>query len=190
MQCRIFEDFLTEDQCIDLIEMSRNRLEKSLAWDVKEGKSVPDDYRNSEQTFYQVSENDLVKQIEQKIADVTGAPIENGEGLQVVHYRPGGFYKPHWDFFDPQYPSNINALSRGGQRVITVIMYLNDSSVGTYFPIHEITFKNKTGRAVLWYNVMPPNMEIDRTTYHEGQVCPPNEERWIVTKWIHESKFT
>ena len=28
-------------------------------------------------------------------------PLENGEGLQVLHYRPGAEYKPHYDYFAP-----------------------------------------------------------------------------------------
>jgi prolyl 4-hydroxylase len=32
-------------------------------------------------------------------------PVENGEGIQVLHYRPGAEYKPHYDYFDPTSPA-------------------------------------------------------------------------------------
>lgn len=36
--------------------------------------------------------------IEKRIAALLQWPVENGEGLQVLHYREGGEYRPHYDF--------------------------------------------------------------------------------------------
>jgi prolyl 4-hydroxylase len=46
---------------------------------------------------------------------------ENQEGLQILHYHDGQKYEPHFDFFhDP-----VNAKpENGGQRVVTMLMYL------------------------------------------------------------------
>ena len=41
-------------------------------------------------------------------------PIENGEGLQVLHYRPGAEYKPHYDYFDPPRTRHAHHHQRGG----------------------------------------------------------------------------
>ena len=52
---------------------------------------------------------------------VSHLPVENGEGLQILHYVDGQKYEAHHDFFHDKY----NALpSNGGQRIATVLMYL------------------------------------------------------------------
>jgi prolyl 4-hydroxylase len=81
-------------------------------------------------------------------------------------------------------------LERGGQRIITVIMYLNSlASAGgeTYFPYLNLKIEPMTGRAIVWYNV-DENGEIDRSTFHEARPVEKGE-KWIATKWLREHKF-
>jgi prolyl 4-hydroxylase len=54
---------------------------------------------------------ELVRRIEARIARVLRWPVENGEGLQVLHYRPGAEYKPHYDYFDPDEPGTPRICS-------------------------------------------------------------------------------
>jgi prolyl 4-hydroxylase len=77
-----------------------------------------------------------VKTIEARIARLVNWPLENGEGLQVLQYVPGTEYKPHYDYFDPAEPGTPTILKRGGQRVGTLVMYLNEPEKGggTTFP--------------------------------------------------------
>ena len=49
-----------------------------------------------------------------RIAALVNWPVVNGEGLQVLHYRPGAEYKPHHDYFDPAQPGMAAVLRRGG----------------------------------------------------------------------------
>ena len=58
--------------------------------------------------------------------------------LQVVHYKPGTFYKAHWDACDPkQDPRCVEDYKKGGLRFATFIIYLNDDMEGgeTEFPL-------------------------------------------------------
>ena len=48
-------------------------------------------------------------------------PVENGEGIQILHYVDGQKYEPHHDFFHDKYNAQP---SNGGQRIATVLMYL------------------------------------------------------------------
>lgn len=46
---------------------------------------------------------------------------DHQEGLQILHYHDGQKYEPHFDYFHDA----VNARpENGGQRVITVLMYL------------------------------------------------------------------
>lgn len=58
---------------------------------------------------------------------------ENQEGLQVLHYKDGQKYEPHFDYFHDQ----VNQRPEiGGQRLMTVLMYLTTPEDGgeTVFP--------------------------------------------------------
>ena len=66
----------------------------------------------------------LVARIEARIAALLRWPVENGEGLQILRYRPGEEYKPHYDYFDPAQPGAAAILARGGQRLASLVMYL------------------------------------------------------------------
>ena len=71
MRYEIIENFLSEDECKSIIEMSKSRLQISTAWNVELGRSEVTDYRRSEQTYFLIGENQIVKDIEQRIADYT-----------------------------------------------------------------------------------------------------------------------
>ncbi|CAD5188681.1 unnamed protein product, partial [Musa acuminata subsp. malaccensis] len=59
---------------------------------------------------------------------------ENGESIQILRYRDGQKYEPHFDYFHD--PKN-QAL--GGHRYATVLMYLSNVNKGgeTVFPNAE-----------------------------------------------------
>ena len=114
-------------------------------------------------------------------------PVENGEGLQILQYRPGAEYKPHYDYFDPNEPGTPTILKRGGQRVATVVMYLSEPAKGggTTFPDVGLEVAPKRGNAVFFsYDRPHPSTH----TLHGG--APVIEgEKWIATKWLRERRF-
>jgi prolyl 4-hydroxylase len=190
LQYKIVDNFLKSEECKTIIEMAKSRLTPSTSWNVKKGVSEITNYRISDQMFFTIGENYLVRCIEDRIADITGFPIENGEGLQVVHYLQGGYYKLHSDSFDLEWPGNQSILNRGGQRIITVLIYLNDlHSFGgeTYFPYLDLEVEPNEGRALIWYNVYENGLR-DRSTFHEARPVLRGE-KWIATKWLREFKF-
>ena len=92
--------------------------------------------RTSEGMFFERGEFEVCARIEARMAALLRWPIENGEGLQILRYRPGAEYKPHYDYFDPAQPGTPALLARGGQRVASLICYLNTPERGgsTIFP--------------------------------------------------------
>lgn len=67
--------------------------------------------------------DEVIADIERRIAEWTHVPIENGEGIQVLRYQVGQKYEPHMDAFSDAFNTEE---SKGGQRVATVLMYLSD----------------------------------------------------------------
>ena len=85
--------------------------------------------RTSDGMFFNRGENPLCERIERRLAAMVRWPYENGEGLQVLRYRHGAQYVPHYDYFDPAQPGTPRILQRGGQRVGTIVMYLRTPGV-------------------------------------------------------------
>lgn len=121
----VFGNFLAPEECDALIAAARPRMARSLTVATQTGGEEVNDDRTSDGMFFQRDESALVQTIEERIAKLLQWPIENGEGLQVLHYRPGAEYKPHYDYFDPHEPGTPTIVKRGGQRVGTLVMYLN-----------------------------------------------------------------
>ena len=183
----VFGDLLSDEECEALIELAKPRLARSLTVATKTGGEEVNADRTSNGMFFQRGENELVKRIEARIARLVNWPEENGEGLQVLHYRPGTEYKPHYDYFDPVEPGTPTILKRGGQRVGTLIMYLAEPEKGgaTSFPDVHLEVAPKRGNAVFFsYERAHPSTR----SLHGGAPVIAGE-KWIATKWLRERRF-
>jgi prolyl 4-hydroxylase len=193
MQQAIIPGFLTEPECQQIIDIARNKgVQPSKGWDTTTGTEHISDYRTSEHTFIARTESPLFQSIAQRIAQITGFPVENQENIQVAHYQPGKHYKVHWDYFDPSWGGSASAFARGGNRVITFMIYLNTIPEGyggeTNFNMAGLAIRPDMGKACMWYNLYS-NRTVDKSTSHEGR--PPKEpyEKWISTIWVREKAF-
>ena len=122
-----------------------------------------------------------------RIARLLRWPVDHGEGLQVLHYRPGAEYKPHYDYFDPKEPGTAHIVRRGGQRVATLVMYLNNPlrGGGTTFPDVGLEVAPQRGHAVFFAYERP---HPATRTLHGG--APVIEgEKWVATKWLRQREF-
>jgi prolyl 4-hydroxylase len=139
--------------------------------------------------YFQLGSNDAVNSVEQKIEKLTHLPIANGEGMQVLRYGIGGHFKVHCDWFDPRYSGSEALLRTGGQRIATVILYLNDVKAGgeTFFPRINLRVQPKQGTALFWWNVDEQG-NPDINTLHSGEDVVEGE-KWIMTKWIREREY-
>ena len=183
----LFGGLLSDDECDALIEAARPRLSRSLTVATKTGGEEVNDDRTSQGMFFQRGESELVARIEARIARLLNWPLENGEGIQVLQYVPGTEYKPHYDYFDPKEPGTPSILRRGGQRVGTVVMYLNEPEKGggTTFPGAFFEVAPKRGNAVFFsYDRPDPSTK----TLHAGAPVIAGE-KWIATKWLREGEF-
>ena len=122
--------------------------------------------------------------------DANGIPMERGEGMQVLDYPEGGEYRPHFDFFPPEQPGSIGQLKRGGQRVATLIVYLNTVEEGgeTIFPRINVNVTPVQGNA-LFFSYANSNNELDRNTLHGGASVIKGE-KWIMTKWMRTNAIS
>jgi prolyl 4-hydroxylase len=183
----VFGNVLSDEDCDALIAAAKPRLNRSLTVETKTGGEELNADRTSNGMFFRRDENEVVAALEKRLAALANWPIQNGEGLQVLHYRPGTEYKPHYDYFDPVEPGTATILKRGGQRVATIIVYLSEPEKGggTTFPDVQLEVAPKRGNAVFFsYDCAHPNSK----SLHGGAPVIAGE-KWIATKWLREREF-
>jgi prolyl 4-hydroxylase len=185
----VLEHVLTDAECDALIDLSRPKLSRSTTVDPATGGYKVIAARSSEGTFFLRGENTLVTSIEKRLSVLTGMPIENGEGLQILHYGVEGEYQPHFDYFEPKEAGSAAHLRRGGQRVSTLIMYLNNVDAGgeTIFPDIGLAVAARKGGGV-YFSYCDSQENLDRRTLHGGAPVKRGE-KWIATHWLRQGVY-
>jgi prolyl 4-hydroxylase len=183
----VFGNLLTAAECDELMALSRPRLERSETVDTATGGSEVNAARTSDGMFFERGEHPLIARIERRIAALLNWPVEYGEGLQILRYRPGARYEPHYDYFDPEKSGTPRILERGGQRVGTLVMYLNTPARGgsTTFPDAGLEVAPVRGSAVFFSYERP---HPSTRTLHGGAPVLAGE-KWVATKWLREGVF-
>jgi len=183
----VFGDLLSAGECDELIALARSRLARSETVETSTGASAVNPARTSDGMFFEPSEFPVCARLEQRIAALLGWPLENGEGLQVLRYGPGTEYLPHYDYFDPDEAGTPAILKRGGQRVGSIVCYLNTPDAGgaTVFPDVGLEVAPVRGNAVFFSYDRPHPLT---RTLHGGAPVDAGE-KWVATKWLREGKF-
>lgn len=124
-----------------------------------------------------------------KANHVLGIKIEQMEEPQIVRYRPGEEFSWHYD----EIP--VTELENGGQRVATLLAYLNnvERGGGTVFRHlkdsdgKQLTMKPRIGSALLFFPAFADGKADDRTL-HKGEVVV-DTIKWITQVWIHQRSY-
>ena len=183
----VFGGLLSDEECDALVALARPRMARSETVDNATGGSEVNDARTSRGMFFERAETAIIDRVERRIASLVDWPVQNGEGLQVLHYLPGAEYKPHYDYFDPVHPGSATILRRGGQRVGTLVMYLNtpEKGGGTTFPDVGLEVAPIKGNGVFFsYDRPHPSTR----SLHGGAPVIAGE-KWVATKWLREREF-
>jgi prolyl 4-hydroxylase len=176
----LFRGLFTQAECRYLVEAATPMLAPSVVVDPATGAQRPDPVRLSDSAGFTLPlENPAVHALNQRLAAASGTGWGQGEPLQVLRYRPGGEYKPHFDAI----PGFAN------QRILTMIVWLNEDYAGgeTRFMTTGATLKGRTGDALLFRNALPDGSR-DPASGHAG--LPVTEgEKLIASRWIRARPF-
>lgn len=185
----VFDNVLTAQECEQLMALSRERLEKSTTVNDNTGQFEPHPDRSSQGTYFNRKETPFIARLDERIAALMQLPVDHGEGLQILRYLEGGEYKPHYDYFPPTLPGSAVHIASHGQRVATLIIYLNTVEDGgeTIFPEIHFNVVPLQGRAV-YFSYFDSKGNIDPLTYHGGNPVRQGE-KWIATKWVRERVY-
>ena len=199
----LYRGFLRRAECDYIIQTSASQLRKSTVVDNDTGKSVPSAIRTSDGSFIARGADEVIADIERRIAEWSHVPVEHGEGMQVLRYEVGQKYEAHMDAFSDAFNQDD---SKGGQRVATVLMYLSDVEEGgeTVFPHTRekphaddddfspcarqgVAVKARRGDALLFWS-MDTGGKLDLKSTHAG-CSVVRGVKWSATKWMHVGAF-
>jgi prolyl 4-hydroxylase len=185
----VIENFIPRVFSEWIIERARPKLEAARVKDPMQGGSRQVDYRSNSGAGFSLIESDLIMQmVNGRIADAIRIPLSHQEPANVLHYKPGEAYRPHFDFITPS-EQHAMELRTTGQRSTTFLIYLNDDFEGgeTEFPQLDWRFKGKAGDALMFWNLTPAG-EPDQNTRHAG-LPPTSGEKWLFSKWVRVNPY-
>ena len=187
--CAALGNVLDADECRTLIEMARPRLKPSTLVDPMTGQDVVSDKRTSWGMFFRLEENAFIARLDRRLSTLMNLPLDNGEGLQVLHYPTGAGSEPHVDYLQPTSAANRDSVARSGQRVSTLVTYLNDVPAGgqTIFPALGWATSPLRGNAV-YFEYGDDRGQVDARSLH-ASLPVTQGEKWVVTKWMRQRRF-
>ena len=185
----VLNNVIDAEECAALIEMARPRIKPSTVVDPATGRDIVASHRTSYGMFFRLQENELVRRLDRRFSEVMNMPVENGEGIQILYYPTGAQSAPHFDFLVPSNPENQQSLERSGQRVSTMVTYLNDVELGgeTIFPEVGWTVSPLRGNAVYFEYCNSAN-QLDHLSLHASMPIAQGE-KWVATKWMRQRRF-
>lgn len=180
----IMDNILNEEECCSLIDMASHRLERSRVGDGEPGGYI-DERRTSHGVFLPGDGCNLVSKLDERIAKLLNWPVNQMEDLQILRYKAGEQYMPHYDFFEAA-PRKV--LSHRSQRIATLVMYLKEPECGggTIFPMLPLEIFPRRGSGIFF--VYPdPNTHQSKRTLHGGSPVIKGS-KWVATKWLNIDK--
>lgn len=171
---QVIPNFISDEEIEHIKKEAESKFEVST---VSGNRTVNKKLRDSETAWLKL-EDPIVHKVVKRCTSLTDRPIKNCEKLQVVRYRPGGFYKPHQDCFP-----------NGNKRMYTIILALNDDyeEGETGFPNIKNKYKLKKGDALFFHTL--DNYEMLTSKALHGGLPVKSGEKWICNVWVHKYPY-
>lgn len=183
----VVDGLLSPLVCRWLILRSRDRLRPAQLFAVDTLQPVERSTRTNSYAPFDLIAGDLVSlAARERLGAAFGYEVPAMEGAQVFHYAVGQEFAPHFDFLEPDAPGQAQSIASRGQRIATILVYLNEDFEGgeTNFPRLGVKFSGRPGDAFMFANVGADG-EPDRRTLHAG-LPPTSGEKWLLSQWVRD----
>jgi prolyl 4-hydroxylase len=187
----LVKNFLSDLECDAFINEAEDRLQDSTV--IGANNEIKMEARTIKNCWIEHDANELVHEVSKRLSILAQTPIRNAEQYQLVFYEKGGEYKPHFDSFDIDTPEGKKNWEPGGQRMLTIIAYLNNvqSGGGTDFPNLGFTIPPKKGDIVVFNNTYDEDSQnghpkIHPKSLHAGMPVLSGT-KWIVNLWFRQN---
>ena len=176
--------------CAWLVSRVHDRMERAIVHNPIGGGQAMHPGRTNSYAGIAVTDADLVSLlVRTRLAAAAGVDVMAMETPQVLHYETGEEYRAHFDFLEPSLPGDAQSIQQFGQRIATLLIYLNDGFEGgeTDFPILGVRYKGGMGDALLFRNLLPTG-DPDRRTRHAG-LAPTSGDKWLFSQWVRDRPY-
>lgn len=187
----VFERLIEPEVCVWLMACAEKRLEPAQVYHSASGRVLQSDMRTNQVARFGLLETNLLNvAIQARIAAAVGIPPDFLEAFSVLHYTVGQEAREHADYIDPAAAGAKEQIARFGQRVATVLVYLNDDYTGgeTEFPHIGIKHRGKTGDALAFFGADGSGVP-DPRSIHAGR-APNSGEKWVLSQFIRNKRMT
>jgi prolyl 4-hydroxylase len=180
---QIYNNVISPEEAHYIIEKSKNNFIEST---IVSGDNT--NVRKSKTCWIDRTDG-VAQNIINRVCKLTNKPVENAEQLQVVKYETNGFYNFHHDSVYENNEESIEFLKRGGHRVVTMLMYLNDDFENghTRFENLNINLKPPKYSGILFYPLDKNENQCHPKALHGGLPITFGE-KYIATVWIRQDK--
>jgi prolyl 4-hydroxylase len=177
-------DFLSEDECARLVALIDAAAEPSGI--LSHGHTEV--WRTSSSANFD-RYDPFIEEVEARIDAFVDLPGEWGETIQGQRYYPGQQFREHLDAFWTLADYWPDEARRGGQRVTTAMIYLNDVAAGgeTEFPQLRASVPPQKAVILAWNNVLPDGTP-NQATMHAGKPVEAGV-KYIITKWYRTRRW-
>lgn len=183
----VFHDILSSDEVEYIKDAARMKLNTAHVYSMKDGELTTADYRISKSAWL-LPTDPVVWKIMQRVGALANLDMLYSEPLQVANYGIGGNYEAHFDYASPPHNSSIFGQYDFGNRIATMLFYLETVEKGGDTAFVNIgpgvSTPSIRGSGVFWYNL---NRNGSGNTDTKHAACPVLlGEKWVSNLWIHE----
>lgn len=179
------QGLMSKRECERVIGHARGKLRRAGTYHPATGEEAEIPERSNSKAELQITDIDLpFMLLHVRMSNLLGLPTQCFEPTNVLHYKPGEEFKPHVDYLNKDQPGLAANMSALGQRIVTLLVYLNEDYEGgeTHFPRIDYAFKGRTGDALMFGNVNE-NGAADPMSLHAG-LPPRSGEKWLLSQWV------
>ena len=187
-QVWVFDDFLTPDECLRIVELAEPRMDDALV--SRLGANTASNRRTGQVAWVKHDEDEVVRGLIARVSDLVAVPANHAENLQVIHYGETEEYQSHFDAWDIETDKGKEKTARGGNRAVTALLYLNevDGGGGTGFPKLDLEIEAIPGRMVIFHNLDEGSSTRHRKSLHGGLPVTVGE-KWACNLWFREQPY-
>ncbi len=184
----VFDHYVADQEIAHVMKAGESLLAPALVTGPNDG--VISERRTGRNCWIAHHHDEVIGRLCERIAKLVGVPLPHAESLQMIHYGKQQEYAPHYDGWDADTEAGQRCLQRGGQRIITCLLYMNDvpEGGGTSFPKLNLEVEARKGRMVVFHNCAPGSTLRHPNSLHGGMPVLDGE-KWACNLWFRERPY-
>jgi hypothetical protein len=186
----LVEGIASPEVCDWLVARAKPDLVQARVYDPATGGPAHDGVRTNRERHFGFEDRDLIfNLLRHRMSEATGLSVAAMEAPTILNYTQGQHFMPHHDYLDPASQGHAKEIANRGQRVLTLLVCLNEDYEGgeTDFPALGRRFKGRKGNALFFWNIEPEG-SIDPRTLHAG-LPPKRGEKWMLSQWVRSRSW-